>query len=69
MELALNVLEWSFELGWDYDVGGLRYFVDVAGKPVQALEWDMKLWWPHNEMLIAFLMAYKMTNKEEYLEK
>lgn len=68
-EMALNILNWSFELGWDYDVGGLRYFVDVQGKPVQALEWDMKLWWPHNEMLIAFLMAYKQTGKQEYLDK
>ena len=69
IEMALNILNWSFNLGWDSDVGGLRYFVDVANKPVQALEWDMKLWWPHNEMLIAFLMAYKLTNKEEYLDK
>ena len=69
MEFALSILEWSFELGWDYDLGGLRYFVDVEGKPVQALEWDMKLWWPHNEMLIAFLMAYKHTNDQKYLDK
>lgn len=69
MEFALSILEWSFELGWDYDLGGLRYFVDVEGKPVQALEWDMKLWWPHNEMLIAFLMAYKHTNEQKYLDK
>lgn len=69
IEFALSILEWSFELGWDYDLGGLRYFVDVEGKPVQALEWDMKLWWPHNEMLIAFLMAYKHTNDQKYLDK
>ena len=69
MEFALSILDWSFELGWDYDLGGLRYFVDVEGKPVQALEWDMKLWWPHNEMLIAFLMAYKHTNEQKYLDK
>ena len=69
MEFALSILDWSFELGWDYDLGGLRYFVDVKGKPVQALEWDMKLWWPHNEMLIAFLMAYKHTNEQKYLDK
>ena len=69
LDLALNILNFSFELGWDYDVGGLRYFVDQEGYPVQALEWDMKLWWPHNEMLIAFLMAYKLTNKQEYLDK
>lgn len=69
MKIALNILEWSFELGWDNKYGGLLYFVDVENKPVQALEWDMKLWWPHNEMLIAFLMAYRYTNDEKYLEK
>ena len=69
LELALNILNFSFELGWDFDVGGLRYFVDQQGYPVQALEWDMKLWWPHNEMLIAFLMAYKLTGREKYLDK
>ena len=53
----------------DEKEGGLRYFVDTDNKPVQALEWDMKLWWPHNEMLIAFLMAYKLTNEQKYLDK
>ena len=69
LDFALNILNWSFELGWDKEYGGLLYFVDVLGKPVQALEWDMKLWWPHNEMLIAFLMAYKHTNDDYYLKK
>ena len=69
MSLALNILNFSFDLGWDKKYGGLLYFVDVENKPVQALEWDMKLWWPHSEMLIAFLMAYKFTNDEKYLEK
>ena len=69
LEVALNILNWSFELGWDKEFGGLLYFIDIENKPVQALEWDMKLWWPHNEMLIAFLMAYKHTNDEKYLEK
>ena len=69
MKLALNILNYSFDLGWDTKYGGLLYFVDVEGKPVQALEWDMKLWWPHSEMLIAFLMAYRYTKDEKYLEK
>ncbi len=69
LNIALNILNWSFELGWDKEYNGLLYFVDVCSKPVQALEWDMKLWWPHNEMLIAFLMAYKITNDEKYLDK
>lgn len=66
---ALNILEWSFNLGWDKNEGGLRYFVDVEGLPCEQLEWDMKLWWPHCEMLIAFLMAYKLTKKQKYLNK
>ena len=69
MKLALNILNYSFDLGWDTKYGGLLYFVDVEGKPVQALEWDMKLWWPHSEMLIAFLMAYRYTKDEKYLEQ
>ena len=46
-----------------------RYFADTENKPVQALEWDMKLWWPHCEMLIAFLRAYMLTKEQKYLEK
>ena len=69
MVIGINILNFSFDLGWDTKYGGFLYFVDVEGKPVQALEWDMKLWWPHSEMLIAFLMAYRYTNDEKYLEK
>ena len=28
----------------------------------------MKLWWPHDEVLISSLMLYKDTGKEEYLD-
>lgn len=45
----------SFERGWDKEYGGLLYFVDYAGMPVEAYEHDMKLWWPHNEAVIAAL--------------
>ena len=39
--------------GWDKEYGGLLYFVDCMGFPPEAYEHDMKLWWPHNEILIA----------------
>ena len=29
----------------------------------------MKLWWPHNEIIIASLMAYRDTKDEYYLDK
>ncbi len=44
------------------------YFVDALGRPPEAYEHDMKLWWPHDEILISSLMLYKDTGKEEYLD-
>ncbi len=30
------------------------------------LEWNMKLWWPHCEAMVAFAYAYKVTKDERY---
>ncbi len=58
----------AIEAGWDREYGGLLYFIDCLGKPTEAYEHDMKLWWPHNEILIASLMAYRDTGKQGYLD-
>lgn len=63
---AETVFNKAFALGWDQEYGGITYFKDVLGLPVEAYEHDMKLWWPHNETVIASLMLYKETGKEEY---
>ncbi len=65
---AKNVFDRAFELGWDKKYGGLFYFKDVLNKPVEAYEHDMKLWWPHNETVIASLMLYKYSGEKKYLE-
>ncbi len=57
----------AINAGWDKEYGGILYFIDCLGKPPEAYEHDMKLWWPHNETLIASLMAYRDTGKEVYL--
>ena len=64
-----DMFNWAFDAGWDDTYGGLLYFVDVKGLPPEAYEHDMKLWWPHNEILITTLMLYRDTGKEEYLDK
>ena len=46
--------------------GGLLYFTDVYGKPVQEYWHNMKFWWPHDEALIAMTLAYKLTGEERY---
>ena len=64
---AENVYRYAIEAGWDKKYGGLLYFIDALGYPPEAYEHDMKLWWPHNEILIASLMFYKQTKDEYYL--
>jgi N-acylglucosamine 2-epimerase len=63
---ALQILDWSLELGWDEKYGGLLYYVDVKGKPCVPYEHDMKLWWPHNEAIYATLLAYHLTHRPQY---
>lgn len=63
---ALNILEWSMELGWDKEYGGIYSFVDIEGKPAEQLEWDMKLWWPHTEAIYALLLARFITGEPKY---
>ena len=48
-----------FTVGWDSQHGGLFYFLDVDGFPPQQLEWDMKLWWPLCETMVAMLTCHK----------
>ncbi|XP_049608102.1 N-acylglucosamine 2-epimerase [Syngnathus scovelli] len=68
-EKAINkFVELPFEYGWDKQHGGLFYFLDVDGHCPTQLEWSMKLWWPHCEALIAFLMAYSQTKRPRLLE-
>jgi len=54
---AETVFRQAVEAGWDKEYGGILYFIDCLGKPTEAYEHDMKLWWTHNELLIASLMA------------
>lgn len=69
LQKALNILNWSLSRGWDSENGGIRYYADVDGRPCEQLEWDMKLWWVHNEALIGLLMAYGLTGDPHYWEK
>lgn len=65
---AAEIFDWAIEAGWDKEYGGLLYFVDALGLPPEAYEHDMKLWWPHNEILIASMMLYRDTKDEKYLD-
>lgn len=68
IKLGCQMLDWMWARGWDSEHGGIFYFRDVHGKPVQEYWHDMKFWWPHDEALVATLMAWKLTNEPRYLE-
>ncbi|MDP4131131.1 MAG: AGE family epimerase/isomerase [Bacteroidota bacterium] len=64
--LGCKMLDYMWERGWDKEYGGILYFRDVFNKPVQEYWQDMKFWWPHNEAIIATLLAYLITGNEKY---
>jgi N-acylglucosamine 2-epimerase len=66
LKTGLTILDWMWARGWDQEHGGITYFVDVKGLPVQEYWHDMKFWWPQNETIIATLMAYHLTGDEKY---
>lgn len=66
IKLGCKMLDYMWERGWDKEHGGILYFKDVYDKPVQEYWQDMKFWWPHNETIIATLLAYTMTGDEKY---
>ena len=67
-EKMIKVTEWSLERGWDKEMEGIFYFIDLENKPVRSNEWDMKLFWVHCEAMIALTYAYWHTKNEEYLK-
>ncbi len=68
IRMGTTMLDWMWEIGWDKEYGGILYFRDIKGLPVQEYWHDMKFWWPQNEAVIATLMAYEITGKSEYAD-
>lgn len=69
LEFALQILDWSWDWGWDDEFGGIINFRDCKGYPQQDYSQDMKFWWPQTEAIIANLYAYKLTGDEKYLKR
>ena len=68
ISLGCRMLDYMWERGWDKEYGGILYYRDVYNKPVQEYWQDMKFWWPHNETIIATLLAFLMTGNAKYAQ-
>ena len=67
IEQGKRIIDLTLPLGWDPKNGGMIAFTDVSGMPPVQLEWDMKLWWPQCETIIASRMAYEIFKEKKYL--
>ena len=68
IEAGKKIIDITLPLGWDKDHGGIIAFTDVNGNPPVQLEWDMKLWWPQCETIIAARLAHSIFGEEKYLD-
>lgn len=69
LKFGLRILDTMWQRGWDEKFGGILYFRDLKGLPVQEYWQDMKFWWPHNEAMIATLLAWKLTGDSVWRDR
>ena len=67
LDMALQIIDWSWDWGWDKQYGGIINFRDCKNLPSQDYSQDMKFWWPQCETIISSLYAYLGTGDEKYL--
>ncbi|MBN2650941.1 MAG: AGE family epimerase/isomerase [Spirochaetales bacterium] len=63
---VLQVFDSTVDFGWDNRYGGLFSFLDYKGHTPNQVEWSMKYWWPHNELVYAAALAFKLTGDKKY---
>ena len=68
-KFGIQMFDWMWERGWDKDFGGLCYFRDVRNLPTHEYYQDMKFCWPHNETILASLLAWKLTGDANYSDR
>ena len=69
VDAGIDMLDWSWDRGWDRKHGGILAFVDLAGGPPAAIEHEMKYWWPHCEAILACRMAHQATGDPRYRDR
>ena len=78
LSLICEITKAVTALGWDKEYGGLLRFVDIDGGRPKGIDsksdyenlisstWDMKLWWPHSEMLYLYRKLYVLTKDKDF---
>lgn len=74
---AAEVTRWSFELGWDRELGGILQFTKPGGghpvgpeSPVAWGErWNDRVWWVHSESLYGLMAAAASTGDAWFIDQ
>lgn len=64
IELALQVMRWHLEKGWDDEYGGLYLACHATGGPPAWHQPDAKVWWPATEALYGLLKAHQICGED-----
>lgn len=62
--LAMDVIRWHIERGWDDEYGGIFLAQRTDGGEAVWHHPDAKVWWPITEALYALLLAYQETRAD-----
>ena len=68
IRLAMDVIRWSLESGWDEEYGGLYLACHAEGGEAAWHQPDAKVWWTSTEALLALLVAYEVTREDWCME-
>ena len=66
IRLGTTILDWTLNAAWDNQYGGLVQLRDCKNLPCSDYSHNMKLWWTHNEAIIATLLAWLLTSEPLY---
>ena len=75
LERGLQIVDWTYNAGFDRIHGGIFSYLDAEGGEPQPLDWyketnslwDDKIWWVNSEALCAFAKAFSLSGERRYL--
>lgn len=64
---AKKIIDNTMEIG--YCGEGIIAFAECKGFSPEQLEWDMKIWWPQCEAMIANRLCYEIFHEDKYMRQ
>jgi len=77
IDRALTIADWSYNLGYDRENGGIVAFLDASGSEPKQMDWHKetnmmwhdKPWWVHSESLYTLALAAVLRNSNDDLDR